>query len=278
MKKLLFVLAGVIFCSLLFVSCDKDDDEKISRIKSIKLDNQFYEEYVYESNGKLKTINHFLSGDGVSVTNYEDIIYADGKVSRVNVYGSGYYFLKFQMIYNALQNHSSKLKVSNYVQVSYIEITWDGSKVSEAKIYSASEGGMVLAGTMTFNYDGGKLSTMISEMTFEELTITSTTAYTWSNDNLSNEVTSYDGTVILTVNYQFDDMMNIYEIFRKDLPMNDYQLISENNVTRIEEISGDETDIRTFSYTYNDKSYPITMVETEGSDVYNYTLEYETEE
>ncbi|RPD96184.1 hypothetical protein EGM88_10475 [Aureibaculum marinum] len=250
MKK--YYILTIIISVLILTNCTSSDSD--INDKTPKKYYRLVKETEYNSDGTIEDIltysyneNGYLikaveqSGNDILVSNLN---YIDNKISSIVYTGNQ----RIDFIYenNIISSYTSNLDGDNLVY----KFTYNDNNQ--------------IINKLAFNE--GKLS---NERKFKY----------YSNGNLAQEIFEYNDGYTFQEDFEYDNKKNPHYL-SYPLGLITIEPISENNVikkTRVSSYPTNNKSIITFEYEYNDKGYPIKMIEYVDGDVEN-TTEYEYKE
>ena len=187
------------------------------------------------------------------------------------------------------------IQVDNYLGSEYITYEYDGKKLKSANYFFSNSLGATIAYTYSDNklekmiityydyymkHNGNLLKTILplpSEVTEtinkaldkvcadrqEKEVYTFTYQFTWSDTNVSKIEATEDGRII-TANLQYDAKNNPFKGFHdlnSDVESNPILCLSKNNVTRMILVYSDgDSEVQTYTYSYNSDNYPTMSI------------------
>lgn len=268
MKKNIKFILAVVSIAFLFTSCNKVEEdyyfpkERLSSIKStdysavFKYDKKKITQIVmddetltlqYDKNKQISEIDYSLDNEKVLIT-YND----DKKISECSYYKGS------DLIY-------------------YEEFVRNGDHIASVRTYGSSDDWKKTCQSKLFKlcFDSQIVSLMTKNAAKTDLTLTSETFWTYTGDNLTLKTTSatYAGiTATLRSTYTYDTKNNPY--YGLPYPLMQFMAYSFNNPVSVNSafVLGNTTtttDAQYFSYTYDDKDYPVTATisATQGGDI-----------
>ncbi len=251
MRKIIYLLALVLFSGTVFVSCDKDDDTEPQEKKFVPIKITEYDEGIFDGETLFEYDDNSLLikrdfGDGYYNTYEYD---AEEKLTKFKVYEENIMYS-----YDTYEYNSSNqiIKIQSYNDESEAESYYTHEYDTEGNVIKKTEysinGTLVLYFTFSYDENGN----MINKK------------YYWADDPSGVDTDQYEEWA-----YTYDDKNNIYKSL--EIPFL-WQSIVNNRLKSIyiEHYGDNYTDTYTCTYIYNEDNYPIEYTE----ETEKYIIEY----
>lgn len=255
MKKITLALSALLLI-LILTSCSSDSSSPSPSISGALLKNEIVTD---PSDGSSYTMTYTYSGTNLTQIAYDDddsydkFYYTGDLITKIEFYDDTD-FLEGKVIYT----YNSDNKLASYVSVDYVNDNGD------REVYTYNSDGTVSG----VSYYGDSVS---------QNTPSTTRTISFSNGEVSSEVTTSGSGSISTYTYTYDTKNNPYKNitgYNKIAAYadSDNTGVAHNVVTRVR-TSGAFTNTSNYSYTYNSSDYPLTL-SSSTSGIVNESIQY----